>query len=212
MAVIDVTMPAPRPATTYEQYRPWLEAALWQEVCCYCLLREGRPAVDHVEPQTLSPHRTDDPGNLLFACTTCNRGKWDYHPAHAGRRRLPRDTTGQRVLDVRIDDLASLFSLASNGALQARPGPLQDFAVWQATILLPHLDLPTARLRRDEILRAVRMLEAALEAGRDDEVDALALMLGRRCLLLHAFDVEMTDTARFTIAAAWLQERPAPPD
>jgi len=127
-------------------------------VCCYCLLREGRPAIDHVEPQALAPQRADSPDNLLFACTTCNRNKSDYHPAFTERRRLPHDTSGHRALDVRVDDLASLYALGTDGSLHARPGPGQDFAVWQATRLLPNLDLPTARLRREEILRAVRML------------------------------------------------------
>lgn len=65
---------------SYESFRPWLRDEFTFR-CVYCLKREswgqvtGEFELDHFHPQLLTPDRTLDYFNLVYACRRCNSVK-----------------------------------------------------------------------------------------------------------------------------------------
>lgn len=107
----------------YKYYRDWLENNFFNELCSYCLLHfPSSLHIEHHEPQGYAPDRKDDPTNLLLGCPRCNSGKLDYHPKHNKRRRLSRDTSGHRVIDIREEDFSDLFELKESGEVLPKDG------------------------------------------------------------------------------------------
>jgi hypothetical protein len=193
----------------YTEYRPWLLEAFYFRFCSYCLVQSPMAIhIDHYEPRAYAPERIDDPKNLLLACAGCNGrgGKSDYHPLHEGRTRVPWDTSGHHVLDVRRDDLARMYEVLPSGEIRARPGPGEDRAVWNAVLL--SLDLPSRQVVRGEYLKVLDAAEALLQTLDETTLDAGEKLLGtlvgflaRRRLFFEVFDVAMSDELRRRIAA-----------
>jgi HNH endonuclease len=188
-------MPAARPGWKYPRYEPWLKDAFFDGVCSYCLLRNGKPTIDHVKPQSYAPDHVDEPSNLLFACTSCNRAKADYHPEHQARRRLPNDCTGYAALDVRVDDLAALFTVHPDGSLETKKTERQAFAAWNATTLLA-LDLPTAVRERQELMTLVALLNECMsrkidEPGLAKHAEVLVGQLARRWPFIAGYGIDI---------------------
>lgn len=77
-----VRVHGPAGYASHESFRPWLRDEFTFR-CAYCLKREtwgqvtGEFELDHFEPQSLSPHRTLDYFNLVYACRRCNLIKLD---------------------------------------------------------------------------------------------------------------------------------------
>src|SRR5262245_59562265 len=136
--------------TSYQQYKRWLLDNFFQNLCSYCLIQHESLEVDHYEPKEYKPERINDPTTLLLACRRCNgpAGKGDYHPQYAARRRLPHDHTGFNVLDVRRDNLGSLFVLQASGELNVRPGPYAEWAVWNILLLKLDIDFLVSHRKR----------------------------------------------------------------
>ena len=160
----------------YEDYRPWLERAFYLRICAYCLIRHPHLHIDHYEPQKYAPLRLHDPTNLLLACSSCNgkSGKSDYHPEHSARTRLPRDTFGHLVMDVRADDFARLFEISAEGEILARPGPFQQRAVWNIVLLNLRREAYD-KLRKenlDDLATAERIVKV-LDAGSGGDKQAI---------------------------------------
>lgn len=166
MARLSITA-APHPAgTSYKQFKSWLLANFHRNLCSYCLLGHEDLEVEHYEPQSYAPLRINDPGNLLLGCATCNGtgGKFDYHPNHKARHRLPDDATGHLVIDIRADDFADLFEIDSDGTISGSANGHRARANWNITLL---------KLNRDGCNKARRELLELLAAA-EDAVEALA--------------------------------------
>lgn len=219
MPTIRVEMPPKVERWRHDRYRPWLARALFDEVCAYCLTPSGGTEIDHVRPRAFAPSDVDEPANLLMACSGCNRAKSDYHPEHVARRHLRHDRSGHRCLDVRVDDLAALYAVGRDGALSARPGATEDFAIWNATALLA-LDGPRLNRERQEMLDLVEVFEECLsrrdeEPGIERHLTVLVEALARRWPFVEAFGLPVSPEGRSMVmtrrAAALPPLPPLPP-
>jgi hypothetical protein len=200
MSVLHLTPPPTLgPDARYPEYKPWLLANFHRDLCSYCLQQyQNALSIDHYVPQSHDKEGIHDPKNLLLSCQNCGRQKWDYHPDHESRRRLPDDVSGFLALDVRRDDLALIFDIDADGALVVRPNldPREcRRAVWNVATLL-RLDLyDEQRARLLEKLRLVEQLRAVDGELTDLERQTLAILepeLAERLPMLRAFDIAIT--------------------
>lgn len=204
---------------TYSRYRSWLDRALYMRLCGYCLLRNPHLQIDHFEPQKYAPSKVHDPNNLTLACQACNGrgGKSDYHPLHTGRRRLPEDTSGHSVVDVRVDDFAELFHIGQDGKISAKPGPSKARAEWN--IVLLNLQRDIYDTMRCENLDTLSVAEKTLkELARGTPVDQSVLLqellekqvmyLGRWLPFFDALGIPLSPELRARVEAARESELP----
>lgn len=190
----------------YEDYKPWLLENFFFQLCSYCLLRHDSLQVEHYEPQKHSPHRENDPTNLLLGCGTCNGagGKSDYHPAHVNRRRCKNETHGFLVLDVRTDDLSALYTVDQRtGALTLKPGAQSTRAAWN--IILLNLDIEKFKKRRIELLQFLQRAEGLLTALKTENIaaevrvaiqqtlDTLSSFLRNQMLFFSVFEIPISN-------------------
>lgn len=192
--------PALSAGAVYGEYLPWLLERFHDQLCAYCLLRHLKLTVDHYVPQSYDSTRAHDPTNLLPACFACNRGKWDYHPQHVGRRCLASDSTGYLPIDVRSEDLAGFFVMLPNGELRTADPRTADRAAWHATVLLK-LDIETWRRERESLCAMLDAAQSLLqsvvpELERAPILNALVDHLASRWLLLEALDFPVDSTLR----------------
>jgi len=211
MARIELSEPPQFPDRgSYSRYKDWLLGNFFKNLCSYCLIQHESLEVEHYEPKDYAPEKIDDPGNLLLACRRCNGpgGKGDYHPQHKVRRRLPHDRTGFSVLDVRHENFAELFELASSGELKPLQGPHSKRTAWN--IVLLKLDIDFLVGRRKRILEIHNLCEQLLiSRGRTIEEQAkiervLAVLirdLAEQFLLLRALDVSVSPALH-----GWIQK------
>jgi hypothetical protein len=202
------------PGARYSEYRGWLHDNFYRDICSYCLLQyPGSLSIDHYVPRSFEPSRIDHPDNLLLSCATCGRQKWDYHPDHHGRRRLPHDRTGFLILDVRVEDLACIFEVGYDGSLVLRPDLDElglERACWNVALL--RLDLYDAWRKR--VLEKLHLVED-LRATVGDEpsertarvLSILELELAERLPMLRAFDVAISPALRERLEALAAQGR-----
>jgi hypothetical protein len=185
----------------YPDYKPWLLGEFFDHICSYCLLRNESVQIDHYEPKTFRPERVDDPLNLLLGCPRCNgrAGKSDYHPDHAKRTRLPADTTGFAVIDVRADDFARFFEVGADGQIRARPGPDKSRAAWNIVLLKLDLVNEARQFNLDLLDACESALHAcndpnrtALHAAMKKQLELLLPELTRRALFFQAFGIHVT--------------------
>ena len=172
--LVDLGPPPPpreRGQPKYGDYKDWLHAAFFDRLCAYCLLHDRFVQIEHIIPQTYNACLAHDPANLLLGCYGCNRQKSDYPPLYAARRRLPLDTTGFAVIDVRADDFAELYRVDAAGIISAADGPHKARAEWNVALL--GLDV-----RYEARQRCLRILAAAerccLSIARDDATSGAA--------------------------------------
>ncbi len=73
----------PQGYKNHEDYKPWLRDE-FTFTCAYCLVRERWQrgghrhfSVEHIAPQSISPHRITDYTNLLYSCVDCNSLRQD---------------------------------------------------------------------------------------------------------------------------------------
>jgi hypothetical protein len=189
----------------YGEYLPWLLENFYDRLCGYCLLTHLSLSVDHFVPQSFDPSLVNDPSNLLPACSTCNRGKSDYHPQHAGRKRLPTAKHGYLPIDVRNEDFATFYRLEPNGELKTRSANSAERAGWHATGLLK-LHLEPFRTRREAICNFAAKCDALLACGAPYEeiADCLELLvteLAKAWPLLSALDYPVSNALRERIIA-----------
>ena len=207
-------------AAEYPEYRPWLDRALYLRTCCYCVLRHLHLHVDHYEPQQYAPSRIHDPTNLVLGCQGCNGrgGKGDYHPLHTGRTRLPRDTTGYSVVDIRSEDFAALFEVASDGRISARAGASKDRAEWNIALLnLQRAVYDTVRKENLEVLAVAEKTFAALASGSTGQKTALLdellasqiSYLAKTLPFFDAFGIAISPDLRARVEAVRVEELPA---
>lgn len=200
MPVLKLTPPPDvPPGTKYPAYKAWLLEHFFDHLCSYCLLRNEAVQVDHYEPQSYKPERRDDAENLLLGCPRCNgrAGKSDYHPLHTKRTRLPDDTTGFSIIDVRVDDFAKLFEVNAQGGIRARPGPDEKRAAWNIPILKLDCVDQDRKFNMDLLdvcERALRACEARTAAAPDMEKQLAVLVpeLARRALFFVVFGIAVS--------------------
>lgn len=108
-------------------------------------------ALDHFRPKDHEQF-TDlisDPHNLVWACSACNRAKWNYWPA------LGTDETmvnGEGFIDPFIEDRTTYFDVADDGEIVAVKPPAKYI------IELLNLNRPTPVQRRKARLVASQLL------------------------------------------------------
>ena len=80
--------------------------------CEYCGVSEtevgGELAIDHFKPQ--SKGGSDEPENLIYACSRCNLYKGDY---------FPKNDSDQNLWNPRTESSEKHFILLTNGQMQA---------------------------------------------------------------------------------------------
>ncbi len=179
----------------YGELRSWLLRHFFYQTCAYCLTTQPSVTIDHFAPQSYDPTRLHDPTNLLPACWACNGngGKGDYHPLHTNRRRLPKDTTGHAVIDVRNENLAEFYRVEANGELSTHDPATADRAAWIATTLLK-LDRPALVKYRERLLAKCDAC-AQLLKGHVPEIEsgpAIAVLLkdlAEQWVFVDGFDI-----------------------
>jgi hypothetical protein len=206
-------------AKSHRAYLPWLAHRCFDRACAYCLEHARVLEVDHVEPESLNEARAHDPSNLLPACGTCNgpTGKWDYHPLKLPRNKCPKDDHGFYALDPRSDDVAALYAVQADGALDVRPGPAHDRALWNRDVLL-RLNRPKLKKWRQQTLDLVAVAEQLLTlaaSGPDPEAlrrrDLLVRLIADRLLFIELFEIPMTSALHTLACGVREAERgPAP--
>jgi predicted nucleic acid-binding Zn-ribbon protein len=202
------------PDARYQQYRDWLHYNFHRDICSYCLQQYPNAlTIDHYVPRSFDESRIHRSSNLLLSCPTCGRQKWDYHPDHHARRRLPRDRTGFFVLDVRSEDLACMFEVRNDGSLAVRPHldtRCSDRAGWNVALLRLDLhDVP--RMRVLEKLRLVEALHA--EAGDDPPESVVRVLevlepdLAERMPMFEALGIPISSRVRERLEALAAEHR-----
>lgn len=171
MALLDLGEPPELVPLRHTDYRPWLEWACFDRVCAYCLENAQKVEVDHVEPESHAPARVMDPTNLLPACALCNgpHGKWDYHPLRSPRKKCPKDTHGYLALDPRSDDVAELYAVRTDGALDVHDGATYARALWNRDVLfrLNRSKLKQWRAEAQQLAEVAEHLVAEVKAHGD---------------------------------------------
>ena len=185
----------------YPAYRPWLDYTFFESICAYCGLLDMGVEIDHFEPKKYAPGRIDDPTNLTLGCARCNGrgGKSDYHPLHHRRTRLPHDQSGFMIVDVRVEDPATLFELQDDGTLTARPGAsaaVQDRA--NRNIALLKLNRYARCVRRRELLALRDACELLVAQQAQGDVGVAAILrrllpdLARRLMFFEMYDIPIS--------------------
>jgi hypothetical protein len=98
-----------------EETRRAAVRAAYDSRCGYCTVHESEAGteleIDHFQPR--SAGGSDDPGNLVYCCTTCNRLKGDFWPA------TDPLTTTHRLLHPKRDNLAEHLGEEPDGRIVA---------------------------------------------------------------------------------------------
>jgi hypothetical protein len=98
-----------------EETRRTAVRAAYNGRCGYCTVHESEAGteleIDHFQPR--SSYGSDDPDNLVYCCTTCNRLKGDFWP--------PTDplTITRRLLHPKHDDLTEHLREEQDGRIVA---------------------------------------------------------------------------------------------
>lgn len=125
--------------------------------CVYCDTHENElngpssMALDHFRPKDYEEFKslTNDPHNLVWACSACNRAKWNYWPA------LGTDKTvlnGEGFVDPFLEDRTTYFDVKDDGEIIAIKPPAKY------VIELLNLNRPTPTQRRKARLVASQLL------------------------------------------------------
>jgi 5-methylcytosine-specific restriction endonuclease McrA len=133
----------------YKYYRPEILEDCRRR-CVYCDTHEnelGGPEVkvltlDHFRPQKTYPSLTNDPTNLVVACSRCNTLKGSLWPAY-GHRGLVHGSAG--YIDPFADNRAEYFSIGQDGKLTPIKTP--------AKFLIEHFALNRDFLMLNRLLR-----------------------------------------------------------
>jgi HNH endonuclease len=98
-----------------EETRRAAVRAAYDGRCGYCTVHESEAGteleIDHFQPRSLGG--SDDPDNLVYCCTACNRLKGDFWPA------TDPLTTIRRLLHPKRDDLTEHLREESDGRMVA---------------------------------------------------------------------------------------------
>jgi len=137
----------------HEDYKPWLRDE-FTFTCAYCLVRERWQrgghrhfSVEHVAPQSTSPHRKTDYTNLIYACVDCNSLRQD-----------------RPVLDPFSAVFAAHLRVMADGKMEGLS------AVGKAHIAVLRLDSEELTEYRKQILETARLIE------QDTGASALSLL------------------------------------
>lgn len=140
----------------YAYYRDHI-AVDCQQRCVYCDATDAEVEVmqlDHFRPESFTEFKSlvNDPLNLHYACSRCNRWKWDNWPA----RGTPHTHDGVNgFVDPFTEDRLEYFEVMSDGRIEALKHP--------AAYMIRLLHLQREYLRK---LREKRLLLAELKVRR----------------------------------------------
>ena len=197
MATLLLSNPPEIEGAKYPDFERWLQRNQYDRICCYCVLSNKVLEIEHYIPKSFDSSREHDPLNLLLACATCNRGKWDYHPDHEARRKQSKATHGFMALDPRSDDYASLIRVqVDDGVLVPLDGVEKERAAWHIGLTL--LDLPKRNTDRKNLLRLHRAAEKIVAKNEVDPevVEVLLNDFARSILFYELWGVPVSDTLR----------------
>jgi len=130
----------------------------FQGRCGYCGVHESEAGseleIDHFQPR--SAGGGDDPANLVYCCTACNRHKGDFWPVDSPA------TAPRRLLNPRVDKLHEHLREDPDGLLVALTEP-RAFHLQRLALNRP----PLVALRRSR--REVERLRDDLAAARREQ-------------------------------------------
>jgi hypothetical protein len=183
----------------YSKYREWLLGNQKVQCCAYCWVSKSTGSIDHYEPRSYVPHKKDDSSNLLWACNDCNglNMKADYHPNHVNRRKHKNEMRGFLIHNIRVEDVAKLFKITSNGELKPRHSTVTQRGTWLRSVF--DLDSPNYVELRKSALEYVELLNMlaqnteqqvrSLKKEQKKEILRQIAFLETNTILLRAFDL-----------------------
>jgi HNH endonuclease len=137
--------------------------------CGYCTVREMEAAteleLDHFQPR--SAGGTDDPDNLVYCCTACNRHKGDFWPETdpaTATRRLLHPRRDDPTLHLREDPDGLIVALTETGAFHIdrlclnRP-PLVALRLARREVAHLRQNLVAARIEQTRLHERISALE-----------------------------------------------------
>jgi uncharacterized protein (TIGR02646 family) len=117
--LVDPASSLPIEFKEYGEAKPHLEKQLGR-YCSYCEMPIGnQPAAEHIEPKVHRPELEPKWCNLLLACATCNRIKWDQLVALDDCLWPDRDNTARAFAYGEGGTVAVLAALAGIDAVRA---------------------------------------------------------------------------------------------
>ncbi len=157
----------------YKKYK-WEIREDCQGRCVYCDIHENElggvefMTLDHFRPQALFTHLTNNPKNLLWCCTLCNKLKRDYWPADGTEKTY---VLKGGFVDPFTEDLLEYFDVSPQGKLI----PLKHPATYMINTLKLNRDgaVRTRKKRRLEFEERAQTLQVFRQAIRemDDALD-----------------------------------------
>ncbi len=149
---------------SYKGYRQEIRVDC-QGRCVYCDAHENElggqdgMSLDHFRPKDLYKLLINDPLNLVWCCTTCNRWKDNDWPAHG----TPGTVSGtDGFIDPFMEDRNGFFEVREDGGLSA----LRDPAAYMISLLLLNrAGLRVIRRRRETAYNSQSRLISFLDAA-----------------------------------------------
>ena len=206
-----LTYTKPQKKSHYKHYKAWLLENQQWSCCGYCFISYRTGQIDHYEPQSYKPLRSNDPDNLIWSCDECNsnRMKGDYHPSHTKRNHHKQATHGFYIHNVRKEDVSRLFKLTKTGEITHVGSTDVDRAIWLMGVF--YLHYPTLTSIREKILKGIealrgydQVLDGAIPLNQEqkDELLKLISFIDSHSVYLKAFDLAYPKTVKSKISSA----------
>ncbi|MFH1908914.1 MAG: hypothetical protein ABIL11_16295 [Chloroflexota bacterium] len=112
----------------YQHYRQEIREDC-QKRCVYCDIQESEcggeelMVLEHFRPQKHFANLINNPNNLLYACSGCNRLKSDHWPNLNGHPRITFSSIGEGFLDPFSFDRNEYFHVLEDGVLEDIKAP-----------------------------------------------------------------------------------------
>lgn len=142
----------------YQHYRQEIRDDCLKR-CVYCDIQEAECGgeelmeLEHFRPQKYFAALSNDPHNLVYSCSGCNRLKSDHWPNLNGNQDITVTADGEGFLDPFSINRNEYFCVMDNGEIEDLQAPAKYM------ILLLALNRETRRKLREIRLEKIRVIE-----------------------------------------------------
>jgi hypothetical protein len=156
-----------------EEARRAAVRAAYDGRCGYCTVHESEAGteleIDHFQPRSLGG--SDDPDNLVYCCTACNRLKGDFWPASdplTTTRRLLHPKRDNLTEHLREEPHSRIVALTATGAfhldrLRLNRPPLLALRSARRDVAQLRQTLADAQVEQAHLREQIAVLESALQ-------------------------------------------------